>query len=624
MGDRGSMISILGGEENLIASAKCIMRELDVNKSLTDEARKVLADLCFRLSTMNLTIEDKNEGVVEIENQLKLTQEKIMRREPDQSMIYDSGPAEVSEYVEAVDEFQSLIKSLESLSLNKGERENELLRKSVVVLQTAMSRLEEEFRYMLVQNKQPYEPGCVSFRSSEEECSLEEGSIVSFEEESFDDTVHRDSISRNSEEFIINLINPDVIPDLKSIADLMFVSNYNHECSQAFIGARKDALAECLFCLEWEKTSIEDVTKMEWKSLHSKIKRWVWVMKIFVRVYLTSEKRLTNQIFGECGSANSVCFSEASKGSMLQLLNFGEAVFIGPHRPEKLIVMLDMYEVLSDLIPDIENLFSKEASSAILSECKEVLRRLGDSVITTFLNFEIAIESNTSSKVSLGGVVHPLTKYVMNYLRTLTEYSETLNFLLRNYNGEKFTSLDFHFQSLVTSLESNLDERSNLYKDSSLQHLFLMNNFHYIAEKLKGPELRGYFGDDWIRKRNSKFQREALYYERATWSSILSLLSDDGIRKCGSNSVSKTILKERLRNFYSAFEEVYKSQTAWFVPDSRLREDLKISMSVKVIRAYTTFVGRYNSDLSDRYIKYSGNDLENYLLDLFEGSPRSL
>ncbi|KAL2523032.1 exocyst subunit exo70 family protein E1 [Forsythia ovata] len=170
----------------------------------------------------------------------------------------------------------------------------------------------------------------------------------------------------------------------------------------------------------------------------------------------------------------------------------------------------------------------------------------------------------------------------------------------------------------------NLDEKSKMYKDESLQHLFLMNNTHYMAEKVKNSELRAELGDEWIRKQNWKFQQHAMNYERATWSSILALLMDEGIQNPGSNAILRTILKERLQIFYLAFEEVYKSQTGWVIPDSQLREDLRISTSLKVIQAYRTFVGRHINHISEKHIKYTADDLQDYLFHLFEGSQKSL
>ncbi|KAF5766110.1 putative exocyst complex component Exo70, cullin repeat-like-containing domain superfamily [Helianthus annuus] len=649
-------------EENLIAAARLLLRALDSNKKITDKARKVLADVSARLtSVMKIAApkdededEDEQEGgeVTDIRERINLILEKIVTWEGGDSMIWDCDPEDGKEYLKTVDEARRLAESLESLNLSKDE--TELLRNVNDVIHTSMSRIEEEFRRILVQNMQNFEPERFSFRSNEDD-SLDLNSIVSFGDDSIDESVQRDSLSRGGSEVVVmDLVNPQVIPDLITIANLMFDSNYGRECCQAFISARKEALDDCLFVLEIEKLSIEDVLKMEWVSLNSRIRRWTKGMKVFVRVYLASEKFLCEQIFDQIQTdpVSSICFSELSKASMLQLLKFAEAISIGPHQPEKLLKILDIYEVLSDLIPDIDGLYSDENGSCIRTEFQHVLTRVGDCVKVTFIEFENAVGSNTSNSAFPGGGNHHLTRYVMNYIKTLTDYGDSLNACLKDHeqavddqdsssspdtspgndnndtnNGNSSSSpMALHFRLLMSILEHNLEEKSKLYKDEALRHLFMMNNINYMAEKVKNSELRNILGDNWIRKHNWKFQQHAMSYERATWSSILNLLRQDGLSGSGSSgsSTSRTLLRERLHAFYTAFEDIYKSQTGWSIPNSQLREDVRISMSLKVIQAYRNFVGRHNNNISEKYIKYSADDLENYIMDLFEGAPKSL
>ncbi|KAG9130077.1 hypothetical protein Leryth_012840 [Lithospermum erythrorhizon] len=650
MGEYIKNVSPDEGEEKLIAAVQQIKKALESNKVLSDSARKILADLGAQLSSIGIAEnhkdeelgQDKDEALREIEEQLNIVQTKIYYWEKEQAMIWDCGPEESNDYLKAVEETQRLIESLERLSISKDSEEDVLLRRAHDVLQTAMVTLEEEFKHLLVQNRQPFEPEHMSFRSNDED----DGSIISFGEESVDDVVHRDSMSRGSDEYIIELVHPNVIPDLKRIANLMFDLSYGRECSQAFISTRKDSLDDCLYILEVDKLSIEDVVKMEWRTLNARIRRWIRAMKLFVRVYLASEKFLVDQIFGDLESVGSFCFAESSRSSILQLLHFGEAITVGPHQPEKLIRILDMYEVLEELISDIYVLYLDDRGSGIKMECQEILNKLGDCAKATFLEFESAVASSTTSTPFPGGGIHHITRYVMNYIKALTEYNDTLNVLLRDHEKDGVVSsspdtspasdgdgcrensppsvVGQHFRSFISTLESNLEDKSKLYKDDALGHLFLMNNIHYMAEKEKISELRATLGDNFIRKHNGKFQQYAMNYERATWSSILSLLRDEGLTNPGSSSISKTLLKEQLQKFYIAFEDVYRSQTAWSVPDTQLREDLRISTSLKVIQAYRTFVGRHANNISDKYIKYNADDLENFLLDFFEGSPKSL
>ncbi|MCI13468.1 exocyst complex component EXO70B1-like, partial [Trifolium medium] len=153
---------------------------------------------------------------------------------------------------------------------------------------------------------------------------------------------------------------------------------------------------------------------------------------------------------------------------------------------------------------------------------------------------------------------------------------------------------------LMSELEYNLDEKSKLYEDSALQQVFLMNNLYYLVRKVKDSDLRGLLGDDWVRKRRGQVRQYATGYLRASWSKALSCLKDEGIGG-SSNNASRVALKERFKNFNACFEEIYRVQTAWKVPDDQLREEMRINISEKVIPAYRSFMGRFSGQLEGRH-----------------------
>ncbi|KAK1269664.1 hypothetical protein QJS04_geneDACA006949 [Acorus gramineus] len=603
-----------------------------VRENLSVEVMKILSDIDDRLSTT--TLADPNQGAADIEERLNRVEEKIFMWESDSSMIWENDPSEASEYIQSIEELQKLIKVFESFPSIRDGDDIKLLDRVHSLLEMAMSRLEEEFGCVLVRNKQPWEPERTSFRSNEEEAMDEQFySFNSFEGDPSEVSGVRVSIDG----YMIDLIDPRVVPDLKRIADLMFNSNYDKECSVAYINIRKDAIEECLSVLEVEMLSIEEVLRMDWTSLDSKIRRWIRVMKVFVRVYLSSERRLSDQIFGGfSGSFSQSCFVETSKGAILQVLNFGQAIAIGPQSTERLSRMLDMYEVLADLLPDIESLFPEvEPGSSVRTECHELLRRLGECVRGTFLEFKMRIKTESSTTPIANGGYHPLTRYVMNYIKLLASaYRDTMDLLLSDQRfptitEEEVSLVAHHLREVTLILETNLEAKASFYRETSLRHLFMMNNIHYMVQKVTDSELQPLLGEDWIRAHQRKFRHHAMDYERSSWPLILSYLKDEGVCYHGSNLPSKTILKERFRCFNLAFEEIYKVQTAWLIPDPQLREDLRISISMRVVQAYRTFMGRYSSHLNsardrEKYIKFGEEDLVNYLLDLFEGVSRSL
>lgn len=635
MEEHQSSISSYEGEQHVVAAAQHILKALAASKSVNDGLRKTLLDLETHLSSLSIRLPDRNiKGIRELERRFKCAEDKVMSWEGSNLMIWDSGPRESSEYLRAVGEIQSLSQSLQSFSVNENRKQMELARRADEVLQIAMSRLEEELVHILVQHKQFFEPEYMSFHSNRVDVVFDE-SFCSAEDEPIEEVSRGDGDLSQPEACNIDLVSPDVIFDLRAIADVMFASKYHQEFCQAFITSRRHALDEYFVILGMEKLSIENVLRMDWSSLNSEMKKWIRVTKIIIKVYLASEKRLCKQILGQFGSVYESCFCEISRNFMLSLLNFGEAIAMGSHTPERLFRLLDMYEVLEDLSLVVDILFFEEVGCFLRNEFHKLVRSFGHTVKSTFLAIESTIAACSSTKKFPRGGIHHLTKYVMNYIKTITGYRDTLGLLLADGSSEAPPNAELdgisdlticpmacHLRSITTALESNLMKKSKLYKDASLQHIFMMNNIHYMVQKVKTPELSQFFGEEWLRENTGKFRHEAISYERAIWSSVLSMLKVENIPHCALGS--KSASKKRCADFNAAFEEVYRTQTGWFIPDPQLREEVQISVSQKLVHAYWTFTGKISSSISEKYIKYTVADLQGLILDLFQGSSRSL
>lgn len=67
-----------------------------------------------------------------------------------------------------------------------------------------------------------------------------------------------------------------------------------------------------------------------------------------VKLLFAAEKKLSDQIF-EGIEFGEIIFSEVTTNSMAMLLSFGEAIAKSKRSPEKLFVLLDMYEVMHEL-----------------------------------------------------------------------------------------------------------------------------------------------------------------------------------------------------------------------------------------------------------------------------------
>ncbi|KAK6128059.1 hypothetical protein DH2020_038187 [Rehmannia glutinosa] len=567
-------------------------------------------------------------------------------------MIFTGDRQEIDRYLDAVDELQ---KSMSSATLSDSSSP------SSSALQIAMARLEDEFRNILLAHTSPIEADSLTESTHSEfasqEFELKEETVESsfdkqFEHQESNTSTTSSCYKTTSSIREVDLIPTDAVYDLRCIAERMIAAGYLRECIQVYASVRKSAVDASLKKLNVEKLSIGDIQRLEWETLETKIRRWIRAAKICVRVLFASERRLCDEIFEGLGnSADDACFMETIKGPAIQLFNFAEAISISRRSPEKLFKILDLHDALSDLLPDVETVFESKSSESIRVEAVEILSRLAEAARGILSEFENAVLREPSKVPVPGGTIHPLTRYVMNYIGLISDYKHTLIELVvsKPSTGSRYSSdpnvpdmdlsefegqastLSLHLIWIIAILQFNLDSKSKHYKDASLAHLFMMNNVHYIFQKIKlSPELREMIGDDYLKRLTGKFRSAATNYQRSTWVRVLYCLRDEGLHVSGSFSsgVSKSALRERFKAFNSMFEEVHRTQATWLIPDTQLREELRISIAEKVIPAYRSFLGRFRSHIEsgrhpENYIKYSVEDLENAVLDFFEGYPVS-
>lgn len=379
--------------------------------------------------------------------------------------------------------------------------------------------------------------------------------------------------------------------------------------------------------------------------LEADITKWINAVKRCAAVLFPAERSLCDAVFSNL-TISVALFSNLARAVIIQLLNFVDAVVLTRRLPEKLFKYLDMCESLRNLIPSIIDGTSEESGEELKSEISAAGDRIGEAAVYIFYDLENLIKGDAAKTPVPGGAIHPLTRYVMNYLEYAGEYKETLEQIFqtnrilaeslsstaksdKTINLNKSTSpFSMQLITVVELLDENLEAKSRLYKDASLRYIFLMNNGRYINQKIKGSnEILQSVGDTWYRMRSTVVRQYHKNYQRETWGRLLQCIGHDGCQVNGK--VYKPVVKEKFKNFNLLFEEIHKTQSTWVVNDNQLQSELRVSISAVVIPAYRSFLGRFRQYLesgkqSEKYIKYQSDDIELMIEGLFEGNPNSM
>jgi len=72
-----------------------------------------------------------------------------------------------------------------------------------------------------------------------------------------------------------------------------------------------------------------------------------------VKLLFAGEKKICDQILDGVDPLRDQCFAEVTVNSVSVLLSFGEAIAKSKRSPEKLFVLLDMYEIMRELHSEV-------------------------------------------------------------------------------------------------------------------------------------------------------------------------------------------------------------------------------------------------------------------------------
>lgn len=491
-------------------------------------------------------------------------------------------------------------------------------------------------------------------------------------------------------------ITAEVMPEsavrwLNQMARRMVEGGAGAQCIQVYRAVRAEAMRRLLEDLAMDKMKVSGVEDMSWETLEKLCKDWLQAMYTSVGVVLGMERRCCEEVWRGMPSYESACMrlivEESEIGvRVLHLLSVLKAI-VNRKMPEQLFATLDMFQVVEEVMPELDANFRVHGYTAVWMACVSLPKVIASAVAGIFDRFRELLEDVPSSSgisspkaktkksalrnllmrssskptatleevyelVPKGGGVDPVTSYVANYIRHYMErqgkrsYINSLAqcFLLLEddaVRGLEQRSMERETAKLITALRKNLEARSHLYPEQALREIFLMNNMHYLVKSMS--QWHGWHNKGLIRTL-SHARREGAKdlmvaigdleddrlvqlhggnFQSIALLNVLGLLQDAANNE--SSSLSLKAEYSRLKKFNTAFEELKTKQQEWTIPDDDLRKKMCSKWATMIKDRYFKMLLLHWTELTScKYYLHTPESLEAIILDTFFLGPEEM
>ncbi|KAK3119521.1 hypothetical protein QOZ80_9AG0671730 [Eleusine coracana subsp. coracana] len=382
---------------------------------------------------------------------------------------------------------------------------------------------------------------------------------------------------------------------ISSIIRTMMAAGYGKECLSTFKSTRRSALAAKLSI--HSSDYLKNMNKLAWDQVDATIiQPWLCVASTAFTSLFPTEKELCDSVFADPGVGEAV-FAAIVNDHATGLLAIAEAAVARARRaPERLFRVLDIHDALAAVEGEIISLFNNTTSTTkglppaddevtmVATRAGLIIGKAAEAAGATLAGLETAIlhkEASSKGSATPGGGVHPLTRYVMNYLVFLADYQQ---------QQQLVEGIRAWIWRLVSSLLSKLESKAGSYKEAALSYLFLANNTHYVAKKVRGSsKIHVILGEDWAEAQSVKARGHVQVYTRAVWGKVISSTMMTVESKAGGAGVVQT---------GGLVMEAVQVQDQWMAADEEMGKALRAAATAAVIPKYRMFYRRHGAALS--------------------------
>ncbi|CAH2077359.1 unnamed protein product [Thlaspi arvense] len=427
-----------------------------------------------------------------------------------------------------------------------------------------------------------------------------------------------------------------VIHKLQAILGRLRANKRLDKCVSIYVEVRSSNVRASLQALELDYLDISVSEFNDVQSIEGYIAQWGNHLEFAVKHLFEAEFKLCNDVFERIGSNVWMdCFSKiAAQAGMLAFLQFGKTVTECKKDPNKLVKLLDIFTSLNKLRADFNRLFGGAACIEIQNFTRDLIKKLIDGVAEIFWELLAQVEIQKKTPPPSDGGVPRVVSFVTDYCNKLIgdKYKSTLTQVLlihKSWRSERFqdNQLIVEVLRIIKAIEQTMDEWMKAYPDPTLAHFFAMNNHWHLYKNLKGTRIGGLLGDTWLKEHDQYKEYYATVFLRDSWGKLPSHLSREGlINFSGGHATARDLVKKRLKSFNDAFDELYKKQSTWVLPEKELRDRVCQQIVQAIVPVYRSYMQNYGPVLekdpsSSKYVRYTVVALEKIISSLYIPKP---
>ncbi|KAL7122396.1 hypothetical protein ACP275_01G043500 [Erythranthe tilingii] len=421
-----------------------------------------------------------------------------------------------------------------------------------------------------------------------------------------------------------------VIQKLQTILSSLIANGRLEKCVSIYIEVRSSIVRASLQALDLDYLEISVSEFNNVASIEAYISQWGKHLEFAVKHLFEAEYGLCNSVFDKMGiDLWKSCFGKiAAQAGILAFLQFGKTVTESKKDPIKLLKLMDIFASLSNLRLDFNRLFGGAPCAEIQNLTRDLIKRVIEGACEIFWELLLQVELQRHNPPPFDCSIPRVVSFITDYCNKLLgeDYKPILTQILvieRSWKNEKFKEgilLD-ELLNLVKAIELNLEKWAKGYEDAASSYLFLMNNHWHLYKYLKGTKLGFLLGDSWLKEHEQYKEYYSTIYVRESWGRLPPLLSREGlILFSGGRGTARNLVKQRLKSFNEAFDDMYKKHGNLVITEKDLREKVIGVVVQTIVPVYRSYMQNYGAlvEQDQKYAKYTAQSLEKLLSSLFQ------